>query len=135
MKKRDEIDGPGLAPLAAELDPLLPSRSVTRRIELDAPASVVWDALTDSDLASDWLGDASDRTVIDSSEGEHLTFTWDRADGPSRVDFAIEESDDGTTTLTVTETALTASAARSAGPEWTARLESLRLCLASLAYA
>jgi len=115
-------------------EPLRPSRSVTRRIELDAPASVIWDALTDPGLAAGWLGVTSDRTLIDETEDEHLAFTWDRPEGPSRVDFQIEETDTGTT-LTVTETALTASASPADGPEWSARLESLRRCLASLVYA
>jgi uncharacterized protein YndB with AHSA1/START domain len=117
------------------LEPLAPSRSVTRRIDLEAPASVVWDAITEPDLAAQWLGDDAERTVTDADEQERLTFTWNRADGPTRVDLVLEEDGDGTTTLTVTETALTASAARSTGPDWSARLESLRLCLASLAYA
>ena len=134
MRTRDDT-GPAPASATNGLQPLIPSRSVTRRIELDAPVSVIWDALTDPELASDWLGEAPARTVVEAIDEEHLAFVWDRPDGPSRVDFQIEQSDDGTTTLTVTETALTASAARSAGPEWTARLESLRRCLASLAYA
>ena len=127
---------------------------VSRSIDLDAPASAVWDAITDPSLLQQWLADEVEldpeaggelacrtdggeerRGTVERSEaGELLVFSWSAPGGaPSRVELEIEALPDSTR-LTVTETRLEAG-----GPparfEWSARLESLRLCLASLAYA
>ena len=132
----------------------LPSRRVTRSIDLDAPAHVVWDALTDPDLLADWLapdveleptpgapltcrledGELRHGVVTEADEHRRLAFTWTRGDGPSQVDLRLTETDDGTR-LTVTESALSASASVAGDRDWGHRLESLRRCLASLAYA
>jgi uncharacterized protein YndB with AHSA1/START domain len=128
--------------------------NVSRSIDLDAPASAVWEAITDPYLLQEWLADEVELdpeaggelacraengeqrrgTVERSEHGELLVFTWGApGEALTRVELAIEALPD-TTRLTVTETRLEAG-----GPaprfEWSARLESLRLCLASLAYA
>ena len=128
--------------------------TVRRSIDLDAPAADVWKAITDPSLLREWLadeveldpeaggelscrtedGDERRGTVERSETGELLVFNWSgRGAAPSRVELEIEALP-GAARLTVTETRLEAG-----GPlprfEWSARLESLRLCLASLAYA
>ena len=128
--------------------------TVSRSIDLEAPASEVWEAITDPNLLQEWLADEVELdpaeggelccrtdggeercgTVERSEEGELLVFTWSSPGAaPSRVELAIEALP-GATRLTVTETRLEPGGPR-ARFEWSARLESLRLCLASLAYA
>lgn len=131
-----------------------PRRRVTRSVELDAPAEVVWDALTDPSLLADWLaphveleatagspltcrledGELRHGVVTDAEERRRLSFTWSREDGPSHVDLRLTETEDGTR-VTVSESALSPGAFAGGGGEWGHRLESLRRCLASLAYA
>jgi uncharacterized protein YndB with AHSA1/START domain len=136
-------------------NPLVAMASIERSIVLDAPATEVWDAISDQRLLSKWLapeveldprpgGTLRCRTEDDEErrgavrlreEGERIVFEWRREGAaPSQVDLRIEELD-GATRLTVVESGLRASAAPPASVSWSKRFESLRLALASFAYA
>jgi uncharacterized protein YndB with AHSA1/START domain len=129
--------------------------TIERSIDLDAPADDVWRAISDEGMLGDWLSaeveldprpggvlrclgeDGEERfgSVELVEEGERLAFNW-RRDGleTSRVELRIAELDEGTR-LTVVETGLRAPAAPEASLRWSKRFESLRLAMASLAYA
>jgi len=139
-----------------------PDRSVTRSVDLDAGAGEVWNALTDPQLLAQWLapeaalepvpggvvdcrfadGSARLGRVEDVVENECLIFSWQTPGAdPSRVELRLDSLDHGTR-LTVVETGSGPDAATGRNPSrpatsmhWGARLESLRLCLASLVYA
>jgi uncharacterized protein YndB with AHSA1/START domain len=126
--------------------------TIERDLVIDAPADEVWRAISDEAMLSEWLapeveldpregGELHCRTEDGESrpgvvrlveEGERLVFDWCR-DGaePSRVEFRVEEADEGTR-LTVTETELQANAAAKASDGWGRRLEALRLAIGSL---
>jgi len=128
--------------------------SVTRSITLDAPLEEVWDAITDEALLREWFapdvafeareggevecryedGEVRRGEVSLVEEAERLAFTWTR-DGhaESRVELIVDAVADGAR-LTVVETASSPLPPRAAAG-WSLRLESLRRCLASLAYA
>jgi uncharacterized protein YndB with AHSA1/START domain len=129
--------------------------SIERSIVLDALADDVWRAISDPALLREWLapevelelsedgallcvtedGEARSGAVELVEEGERLAFHWRRGGAaPSRVELRLEEVEAGTC-LTVTESRLEAGAAPAASAGWSKRFESLRLCLASLAYA
>jgi uncharacterized protein YndB with AHSA1/START domain len=129
--------------------------SIERSIVLDVPAGEVWDAISDERLLSEWLapeveldprpgGTLRCRTEDDEErpgavrlleEGERIVFEWRREGAaPSHVDLRIEELDGGTR-LTVVESGLRRSTAPQASAGWSKRFESLRLALASFAYA
>ena len=129
--------------------------SIERSIVLDAPAREVWEAISDERLLSEWLapeveldprpgGAIRCRTENDEErpgsvrlleEGERIVFEWQR-DGapPSQVDLQIEELDEGTR-LTVVESGLRERSTPQVSARWSKRFESLRLALASFAYA
>ena len=129
--------------------------SIERSIDLDAPADAVWRAISDEGMLGDWLAaevdldprpggglrcleeDGEERfgSVELVEEGERLAFNWQR-DGlhTSRVELRIAELDAGTR-LTVIETGLREPAGPEASLRWSKRFESLRLAMASLAYA
>jgi uncharacterized protein YndB with AHSA1/START domain len=103
-----------------------PTPAVERSVELDAPADVVWSALTESDAIADWFGGevtldpvpggegrfAGDdgevrRARVDEVEpGRRLSWRWwteHDDDGPiTAVTFELTELD-GATRLVVTE--------------------------------
>lgn len=125
---------------------------VRRSIDVGAPGAEVWKAITDDALLSDWLAEEveidprpggalscraedGERTgVVELAEEEQrLVFTWGGAGEASRVEIDLQPLPAGTR-LTVRETRLEGGGAPSASA-WSARLESLRRCLASLAYA
>jgi uncharacterized protein YndB with AHSA1/START domain len=134
---------------------LVAMASIERSIVLDVPAEEIWRAISDQQLLREWLGqeveldpwaggsfacrteDGERRVgaVELVEEGERLVFCWQR-DGaaPSRVELKLEQIDAGTC-LTVVESGLRAGAAPKASERWSKRFESLRLALASLAYA
>jgi uncharacterized protein YndB with AHSA1/START domain len=126
--------------------------AVRRSIDLAAPGAEVWKAITDDALLSDWLAEEveidprpggalscraedGERTglVELAEEGQRLVFTWRGGEVASRVEIDLQPLPAGTR-LTVRETRLEGGGAPSASA-WSARLESLRRCLASLAYA
>jgi uncharacterized protein YndB with AHSA1/START domain len=129
--------------------------SVEREILLDAPRGEVWRAVSDESMLSEWLapevdldlrphgalscrsedGEERHGAIELVEDGERLAFHWQR-DGspPSRVEICLEEAGDGTR-LRVVESELDASAGPMASRLWSKRFESLRLALASLAYA
>lgn len=83
--------------------------TIERTIDLDATPDEVWSALTDESTRSDWLDDGEHRLggVEESVPGERLAFRWWSGPGDgSRVEFTIEELDEGRTRLTVHETSL-----------------------------
>ncbi len=95
--------------------------TVEREATLPADPDEVWEALTDEDRLTEWLGDDREREVEEVVEHERVTFTWERpGDGPSRVEFAIEAVPDGTR-LVVTETQIAGPVAL-AGARWERRL-------------
>jgi uncharacterized protein YndB with AHSA1/START domain len=129
--------------------------SIERSIDLDAPADDVWRAITDEYLLGDWLAtdveidahpggalrcraeDGEERigTVELVEEGERIAFSWQREGmEPSRVELRLTELERGTR-LDVVETGLREPAAPEASLRWSKRFESLRLAMASLAYA
>jgi uncharacterized protein YndB with AHSA1/START domain len=129
--------------------------SIERSIDLDAPADDVWRAISDDYLLGEWLaadveldprpgGAISCRTeegedrfgaVELVEEGERIAFHWQRqGQPPSRVELRLTELDDGTR-LTVFESGLREPSAPEASLRWSKRFESLRLAMASLAYA
>ena len=128
--------------------------SVTRSITLDAAPEEVWDAITDESLLREWLapdvalepreggevecryedGEVRRGEVSLVEEAERLAFTWTRAGrGESRVELIVDALGEGAR-LTVVETAA-APLGPQAAAGWSLRLEGLRRCLASLAYA
>jgi uncharacterized protein YndB with AHSA1/START domain len=128
--------------------------AVTRSITLDAAPEEVWDAITDESLLREWLapdvafeaseggevecrfedGEVRRGEVFLVEEAERLAFTWTRAGrGESRVELIVDAVADGAR-LTVVETATSPLGPRAAAG-WSLRLEGLRRCLASLAYA
>jgi uncharacterized protein YndB with AHSA1/START domain len=129
--------------------------SIERSLVLDAPADEVWRAISDESLLREWLapeveldlrpngavrcrteeGEERPGAVELVGEGERLAFHW-RRDGapPSRVELSITELEQGTR-LTVVESNLDPASAPQASAQWSKRFESLRLALASLAYA
>jgi uncharacterized protein YndB with AHSA1/START domain len=126
--------------------------AVRRSIDLGAPSAEVWKVITDDALLSDWLAEDveidprpggslsclaedGERTgVVELAEEEQrLVFTWAGGEATSRVEIDLQPLPAGTR-LTVRETRLEGGGAASASA-WSARLESLRRCLASLAYA
>src|SRR4051794_19774530 len=129
--------------------------SIKRSIDLDAPAEEVWSAISDERLLSDWLapevelepseggtlrcrhedGEQRAGAVRLVEEGERIVFEWGREGAaPSRVDLMIEPLERGSR-LTVVESGLQRRQAPRASAAWSKRFESLRLALASLAYA
>jgi uncharacterized protein YndB with AHSA1/START domain len=128
---------------------------IERDLLLDAPRDDVWRAVSDESLLRNWLapeveldlrphgalrcrtedGEERHGTVEVVEDGERLAFSW-RRDGspPSRVEICLEEAGDGTR-LRVVESELEPSAGPEASRLWSKRFESLRLALASLAYA
>jgi len=134
--------------------------TITRQVDLDAPADELWDLVSDPDQMATWLGDSVDvdlrpggtGTVVDDgivrhvqieevSESRRLSFTWwesgDRST-ESRVVFAIGTSDDGRSRLTITETlpeqSPRLSARASAGRmRWEVRVLSLWACTVAVA--
>jgi uncharacterized protein YndB with AHSA1/START domain len=130
------------------------ARRVERSILLDAGPEEVWDALTRETLLADWLApeveidprpggsllcreeDGSERrgkvTTVD--DGRRIEFEWSLGGrGESHVALVLDAVGDRTR-LKVVETAASPLEAR-AGIRWSHRLEGLRRCLASLAYA
>jgi uncharacterized protein YndB with AHSA1/START domain len=106
--------------------------TIEREIELDAPADVVWRALTDADELAEWFGadvdgdlladgavSIGDRLALltDIDEDRSLGFRW--LDGGA-VTFTITPGDDGRTSLRVIETHASAAAGG-----WNARLTAL----------
>ncbi len=129
--------------------------SIERNVVLDAPAEEVWGAISDERLLSDWLaseveldprpggalrcrgedGEQRAGAVLLFEEGERLVFEWEREGlAASRVELRLEQLDRGTR-LTVVESGLPDPSAPRASATWSKRFESLRLALASLAYA
>jgi uncharacterized protein YndB with AHSA1/START domain len=100
------------------------AHTVKRTVLLDAAPLEVWEALTDETLLSEWLApeveldpreggelvcrfeDGEERRgeVALVEEAERLAFDWHRAEGPSRVEWTLAPTPDGTR-FTVTETA------------------------------
>ena len=126
--------------------------AVRRSIDLGVPGAEVWKAITDDALLSDWLAEEveidpspggvlscraedGERTgVVELAEEEQrLVFTWEGGGAASRVEIDLQPLPAGTR-LTVRETRLEGGGPPSASA-WSARLESLQRCLASLAYA
>ena len=129
---------------------------ITRTIELDATAEVVWRALTEPDLLGEWLGSVVEldvrpggagliveadgavrrARVDDVDTGRRLALRWwpEDGDGPeSTVELDLESTGEGTRVV-VTETvvvpsseAVQASAAVDAG--WALRFLLLGCCL------
>lgn len=104
----------------------LDAASVTRATEVPASADEVWRSIRDADGLAGWLGDAVDLEVVpgasgtiaeggtvrrvvvtDVEVGRSIGFTWwDEAapDQASTVRIELDEgAEDGTTTVTVTE--------------------------------
>jgi uncharacterized protein YndB with AHSA1/START domain len=129
--------------------------SIEHSIDLDAPADDVWRAISDDYLLGEWLAaeveldprpggalccrteDGEERigSVELVEEGERIAFHWQR-DGMalSRVELRLLDLDRGTR-LTVVETGLHEAVGPQASLRWSKRFESLRLAMASLAYA
>ena len=100
------------------------AHTVERTVLLEAAPEEVWEALTDETLLSEWLApeveldpreggelicrfeDGEERRgeVALVEEAERLAFDWHRAEGPSRVEWTLTPTEDGTR-FTVTETA------------------------------
>ena len=99
--------------------------TITRQIDLDAPADVLWDLVSDPDEMANWLGDSveidlrpgGEGTIVDDGIVKHvvieevheprqLSFTWwepeDRSTA-SRVVFTVDTHGAGSR-LTITET-------------------------------
>jgi uncharacterized protein YndB with AHSA1/START domain len=129
--------------------------SIERTLLLDLAPEEVWPAISDESLLREWLapevelelrpggplvcrtedGEERPGAVELVEEGERIAFRWRREGADeTRVELRLEEVEDGTR-LTVTETGLKANAAPQASGDWRRRLESLRMALASLAYA
>lgn len=129
--------------------------SIEREMVLDAPVHEVWRAVSDAAMLSEWLapeveidlrphgallcrtedGDERHGAVELVEEGERLAFRWQREGSEqSRVQISLEDVD-GQTRLRVVESELDARAGPRASELWSKRFESLRLALASLAYA
>lgn len=111
--------------------------TITRSIDLDAPADAVWDAIGDPRGLEHWLAGSLDlepepgragtlvepdgtrrRVVVtERLDGERLGFVWwdeDRPDDASVVRIEVDATDAGTR-VTVTETAAPAAIASAAG--------------------
>jgi uncharacterized protein YndB with AHSA1/START domain len=129
-------------------------RKVEREAVLDAPASEVWEALTDERLLSEWLaddvdldpepgghatfrfadGEARQGTVIRVEDERALAFTWARPGEPqTEVELVLEPLVSGTR-LVVTERATSATPIAASDAAWKVRLEALRRAIA-LVYA
>ena len=62
---------------------------ITRTIDIKAPATKVWAALTEADLIAQWFGDAAE---FDASPGGTGMFAW-RADGHGPFRVLVERAD------------------------------------------
>ncbi len=130
---------------------------ITRSIELEAPADVVWRALTEPELLGEWLGDLVELEVRPGGEGlivepdgavrralvdevdceRRLALRWwpQDGDGPeSTVELDLESTADGCTRVVVTETVVAPAsqspqASVAAGARWSVRLLLLGCCL------
>ena len=129
--------------------------AIERSIELDAPAQEVWNAISDERLLGEWLapevelepweggaircrqqdGDERAGAVRELEEGERIVFEWEREGAAtSLVELRLEPAERGCR-LTVVESGLRRQDGPRASVAWDKRFESLRLALASLAYA
>lgn len=123
-------------------------QQVTRSVDVEADAAVVWDAIADPERRSQWLDDddAVRREMrIDSVDtGRSLSWTWwdpDRADHTSRVEIVLTELAGGGTRVAVTErlvgrpsaSTLTARASVAPPSTWDRRLLGLELLLLAAA--
>ncbi len=127
---------------------------IRRTIGLDASPDRVWDALTEESLLRDWL---APEVELDAREGgsiacreenggerageiiafepaRRLAFRWSNEEGVESTVELLVDAVAGGARLTVTETAA-GGAAPGASALWGERMQSLRLCLASLVYA
>jgi uncharacterized protein YndB with AHSA1/START domain len=96
--------------------------AITRTLTLDAPATAVWDELTDAEALADWLGLVVDGSVTAGATGTHreagierevhfldvdvargLSWRWGEDDDATTVSITLD-TDGDTTTVTVTET-------------------------------
>jgi uncharacterized protein YndB with AHSA1/START domain len=131
--------------------------TITRQIDLDTPADVLWDLVSDPDEMANWLGDRVDvdvrnggeGTVVDDGivrhvvieevlEARELSFTWwepeDRSRA-SRVVFTVDPHGSGSR-LTISETlhhqsprlSARASAVFTASARWEVRALALWAC-------
>jgi uncharacterized protein YndB with AHSA1/START domain len=100
--------------------------TITREIDLDTSVDVLWQAVSDPEQMSAWLGDSVDvdvrpggtgtvvddgivrQVVVDEVSGpRHLAFRWwEQGDEStaSRVVFSVGTNADGGSRLTITET-------------------------------
>ena len=62
---------------------------ITRTIDINAPATKVWAALTEADLIAQWLGDTAE---FDASPGGAGMFAW-KADGHGPFRVLVERAD------------------------------------------
>jgi uncharacterized protein YndB with AHSA1/START domain len=125
---------------------------VRRDTLLDAPASEIWEALTDERLLSEWLADEVELepvpggaarfryadgeerrgTVLEVEQGRSLSFSWGRSgQPPSVVEFSLEPGVGGTRLVVVERGPAVATAPMRS--EWTARLEAFAAAISLVA--
>ena len=127
---------------------------VRREITVDASPDVVWDALTEPGLLSEWAAseveldldegtgvfryeDGEERPAVIETveEPERLAFRWRREGGEeSRVEFVLEPAVSGTR-LVVVESGLGGAPTAAAAADWAVRLELLARHIARLVFA